>query len=159
MVGQLRTPSHGLLFLPTADPRGWRDKSGRGDKRRRRREGSGQGNRGWMVVRYKDQTNCNAGKRKKEIHSILHTQSPASQPPSFSLSAPPGRGQTSTDWIWFICARIIWTLLRIFFWWPANVTPTLKMSLWGQTEADVKADAVACCLSVYFLPRQRNITR
>lgn len=38
-------------------------------------------------------------------------------------------GQTSTDWIWFICALIICTLLRIFFWWPARVTPTLRMSL------------------------------
>lgn len=37
--------------------------------------------------------------------------------------------QTSTDWIWFIWARMVWTLLSIFFWCPANVTPSLMMSL------------------------------
>lgn len=76
-------------------------------------------------------------KRKKNINSILCTQSPASQPPYFSLCST-WEGQTSTDWIWFICARIIWTLFKIFFWWPANVTPTLRMSLEVQTEADVR---------------------
>lgn len=43
-------------------------------------------------------------------------------------------GQTSTDWIWLMEARIICTLFRIFFWWPANVTPTLRMSLWQETQ-------------------------
>lgn len=36
---------------------------------------------------------------------------------------------TSTEVIWFIWALMDWMLLRIFFWWPANVTPTLRMSL------------------------------
>lgn len=39
------------------------------------------------------------------------------------------RRHTSTEVIWFICALISWILLRIFFWWPASVTPTLRMSL------------------------------
>lgn len=106
--------------------------SGWGDKRRR--EGSGEGNGEWMLVWWEDQTHCNA----KNIHSILHTQSPASQPPFPRPLCSAREGQTSTDWIWFICARIIWTLLRIFFWWPANVTPTPRMSLWRQTGADVR---------------------
>lgn len=61
----------------------------------------------------------------------------ASTPSSTPRAPPPDsfRGQTSTDWIWFICARIIWMLLRIFFWWPASVTPTLRMSL-RSTETD-----------------------
>lgn len=40
-----------------------------------------------------------------------------------------GSYQTSTDWIWFICALITWILFRIFFWCPAKVTPTRRMSL------------------------------
>ena len=40
--------------------------------------------------------------------------------------------QTSTDWIWFICALITWILFRIFFWCPAKVTPTRRMSLWEE---------------------------
>lgn len=44
--------------------------------------------------------------------------------------AEAGDHQTSTDWIWFIWARITWILFRIFFWWPARVTPTRRMSLW-----------------------------
>lgn len=151
-------PSHGLLFprLSTADSQRWRDSQGEGI--RRRREGSGQGNRGWMVVWHEDQTDCNA-KEKKRKRNPLHPPHPEPCIPSFSPSAPLWEGQTSTDWIWFICARIIWTLLRIFFWWPANVTPTLRMSLWGQTEADVRLmlSTVSVYLSIY--PQQHNITR
>lgn len=36
---------------------------------------------------------------------------------------------TSTEVIWFIWALIDWMLFRIFFWWPANVTPTRRISL------------------------------
>lgn len=106
--------------------------SGWGGKRRR--EGSGEGNRGWMVVRREDQTHCNAKKHP------LHPPHPEPCIPTafFSPLCSAREGQTSTDWIWFICARIIWTLLRIFFWWPANVTPTLRMSLLGEKEADVR---------------------
>lgn len=43
-----------------------------------------------------------------------------------------GSYQTSTDWIWFICALITWILFRIFFWCPAKVTPTRRMSLWEE---------------------------
>ena len=102
---------------------GWRDE--------KRREGSWQGNGGWMVVWQEDQTHCHA-----EKNHPLHPPHPEPCIPTtfFFFFFPPifstWKGQTSTDWIWFICARIIWTLLRIFFWWPANVTPTLRMSLW-----------------------------
>lgn len=60
-------------------------------------------------------------------------------------------GQTSTDWIWFICARIIWTLLRIFFWWPANVTPTLRMSLWQTQKQQTMLRWALSCLTVWKL--------
>lgn len=83
----------------------------------------------------------------KKLHAVLH--SPFSTPtalhpnhPLYFLLCSSQEGQTSTDWIWFICARIIWTLLRIFFWWPANVTPILRMSLWGQTETDAIDESV-----------------
>lgn len=41
----------------------------------------------------------------------------------------PLQHHTSTEVIWFIWALMDWMLLRIFFWWPTSVTPTLKMSL------------------------------
>lgn len=34
---------------------------------------------------------------------------------------------------WLICTLMDWTLLRIFFWWPARVTPILSKSL-GEME-------------------------
>lgn len=123
---------HGLCFQnsPQLIPRmegvlGWGDK--------RKREGSGEGNGGWMVVWWEDQTHCHA--KKHPLHPP-HPE-PCILTDFFPLCSA-REGQTSTDWIWFICARIIWTLLRIFFWWPANVTPTLRMSLWWEAEADVR---------------------
>lgn len=99
----------GVLDVSTADPKGWRGSQGgvgmRRQKYREERE---------VVVWWEDRTHCHT-KEKQPLHP---------GPPEL------GRGQTSTDWIWFIWARIIWTLLRIFFWWPANVTPILRMSLW-----------------------------
>lgn len=117
---------------------GWRESQGKGIGGARREVEKGMGDE-WQsggktrhIVTWKKKE-----KKKKNINSILCTQSPASQPPYFSLCST-WEGQTSTDWIWFICARIIWTLFKIFFWWPANVTPTLRMSLEVQTEADVR---------------------
>lgn len=43
--------------------------------------------------------------------------------------------QTCTGSVWFICSRMSWILLRIFFWWPAKVTPILSRSL--ETEKTV----------------------
>lgn len=37
--------------------------------------------------------------------------------------------QTCTGSVWFICRRMSWILLRIFFWWPAKVTPIRSRSL------------------------------
>lgn len=37
---------------------------------------------------------------------------------------------------WLICTLMDWTLLRIFFWWPARVTPILSKSL-GEMEKRV----------------------
>lgn len=43
---------------------------------------------------------------------------------------PVGVGcQTCTGSVWFICSRMSWILLRIFFWWPAKVTPIRSRSL------------------------------
>lgn len=39
------------------------------------------------------------------------------------------RCQTCTGSVWFICSRMSWILLRIFFWWPAKVTPIRSRSL------------------------------
>lgn len=108
--------------------------SGRGE--RRRREGGRQGDRG--IVRSssletrRTLTTTTTTKRKKNPLHPPHSEPciPTSFLPFFVFPLHSvGERQTSTDWIWFICARIIWTLLRIFFWWPANVTPTLRMSL------------------------------
>lgn len=115
-----------------------------GCKDKRRTEGSGEGDGGWTVVWWEDQTHCHVRKnektnqrkkRKRRKRHPLHPPHPEPCIPTAFLSplCSTREGQTSTDWIWFICARIIWTLLRIFFWWPANVTPTLRMSLWGET--------------------------
>lgn len=56
----------------------------------------------------------------------------AGQNPCAVLGATPLIGaehQTCTGSVWFICSRMSWILLRIFFWWPAKVTPILSRSL------------------------------
>lgn len=42
-------------------------------------------------------------------------------------SAPCSHAMAVGDWL--SCTRMDWTLLRIFFWWPARVTPILSKSL------------------------------
>lgn len=42
-------------------------------------------------------------------------------------SAPCSHAMVVGDWL--ICTLMDWTLLRIFFWWPARVTPILSKSL------------------------------
>lgn len=39
---------------------------------------------------------------------------------------------TWTGSVWFICSLMSWMLPRIFFWWPANVTPIRSKSLWSE---------------------------
>lgn len=78
-------PSHGLLFprLSTADSQRLRDSQGEGI--RRRREGSGQGNRGWMVVWHEDQTDYNAKKKKSTPSSTPRALHPFFSPPLLLL--------------------------------------------------------------------------
>lgn len=38
-----------------------------------------------------------------------------------------------------LCVLSVWMEERIFFWWPARVTPTLSRSLWKQTEGVASA--------------------
>lgn len=70
------------------------------------------------------------------------SQSPAGW--SESLCSPGGgtplggaECQTCTGRVWFICSRMSWILLRIFFWWPAKVTPILSRSLETETQPSV----------------------
>lgn len=43
---------------------------------------------------------------------------------------------TWTGSVWFICSLMSWMLPRIFFWWPASVTPIRSRSLWIQKEKE-----------------------
>lgn len=52
---------------------------------------------------------------------------PRSRLPGPSLGAPCSHARAAGDWHWFMCMD--WMLLRIFFWWPARVTPILNRSL------------------------------
>lgn len=47
--------------------------------------------------------------------------------PSPWYSAPCSHAMVVGDWL--ICTLMVWILLRIFFWWPARVTPILSKSL------------------------------
>lgn len=50
-------------------------------------------------------------------------------------SAPCSHAMVVGDWL--ICTLMDWMLLRIFFWWPARVTPILSKSLGeGQLKRD-----------------------
>lgn len=139
---------------PQLTPRMERDSGWGGE---RRREGSGEGNGGWMVVWWEDQTHCHSEKKRKKKKETSTPSSAPRAPPS-QPSVPPTppllhwKGQTSTDWIWFICARIIWTLLRIFFWWPANVTPTLRMSLLMRDRSRSQTDVTTHCKQPSIFP-------
>lgn len=67
---------------------------------------------------------------EEELEPVGATAAPQSSQQGRWVGAPDwSRLHTSTDVIWFICALISWMLLRIFFWCPASVTPTLRMSL------------------------------
>lgn len=76
------------------------------------------------------------------FHLLGHSLRPGIQksesPGSWSESLRSPRGpppewgtvcQTCTGRVWFICSRMSWILLRIFFWWPAKVTPMRSRSL------------------------------
>lgn len=47
-------------------------------------------------------------------------------------SAPCSHAIVVGDWL--ICTLMDWILLRIFFWWPARVTPILSKSLGRKAE-------------------------
>lgn len=57
----------------------------------------------------------------------LAGQNPCAVPGATPLAG--AKRQTCTGSVWFICSRMSWILLRIFFWWPAKVTPILSRSL------------------------------
>lgn len=68
--------------------------------------------------------------------SLWHSSSPP-----FFLSCCPSLtalvcvcpvAHTWTGSVWFICSLMSWMLPRIFFWWPASVTPIRSKSLWRQ---------------------------
>lgn len=54
-----------------------------------------------------------------------------------SHSAPCSHAIVVGDWL--ICTLMDWMLLRIFFWWPARVTPILSKSL---CEAELNCDKI-----------------
>lgn len=43
---------------------------------------------------------------------------------------------TWTGSVWFICSLMSWMLPRIFFWWPANVTPIRSKSLCSKKKGE-----------------------
>ena len=51
-------------------------------------------------------------------------------------SAPCSHAIVVGDWL--ICTLMDWILLRIFFWWPARVTPILSKSLERQRQRERK---------------------
>lgn len=73
-----------------------------------------------------------SGPQPKARHPKVPKSSQLVRVPAQSLEGthPVGAGcQTCTGSVWFICSRMSWILLRIFFWWPAKVTPIRSRSL------------------------------
>lgn len=58
---------------------------------------------------------------------VLTRSCTLSRMPGPSTGACCSHASAVGDWHWLIC--MVCTLLRIFFWWPARVTPILNKSL------------------------------
>lgn len=73
-----------------------------------------------------------SGPQPKTRHPKVHKSSRLVRDPAQSLGGTHSvgiGGQTCTGSVWFICSRMSCILLRIFFWWPAKVTPIRSRSL------------------------------